>query len=200
MKRLIPRASTLLLGLACVVLAVAIGLVLTSVIGLANHARQQDAELDDATHARAEIVKDLQAQRSALAKANRRLVDAGKLPVSTPTAGAPAGVPGANGATGPQGPRGPRGATGPNGPAGPAGDVGATGTAGEDGAPGPKGDKGDVGPAGPVGPTGPAGANGTFLPGSWSCPDGQVVTGFTVDASGALTLSCATPLFAQPKP
>lgn len=109
------------------------------------------------------------------------------------------------GATGPQGPagddgsRGPRGFTGldgPVGPSGPAGVDGAIGPAGAQGPQGQQGPKGDAGPAGPAGeqgptgPAGPVGPAGTANPGTYLCPDGEVVVGFTIGPAGGVTLTC----------
>jgi hypothetical protein len=110
-----------------------------------------------------------QAQDSALAEANRRLIEAGERPVPTPSPG-PAGEPGSVGPSGPPGPRGPagprgllgtQGARGLQGIRGALGEEGAEGATGATGAQGPKGETGATGVTGPQGPAGPAGADGT---------------------------------------
>lgn len=129
----------------------------------------------------------------------------------------PAGVRGPQGRTGPPGEIGPPGPVGPRGPKGDTGDVGAIGAPGRgiqsmqcatggwiieytDGllsesgpCQGPQGVHGDQGPMGPPGPEGPQGPQGTARPGTYACPDGEHMTGFTVDAEGAVTLSCQAP-------
>lgn len=52
------------------------------------------------------------------------------------------------------------------------------------------------------GERGPAGPQGTAKPGTYSCPDGEVMTGFTVAADGAVTLACedVTPPIINPTP
>lgn len=117
-------------------------------------------------------------------------------------------IPGPTGATGPVGPRGVRGVAGTDGTDGAEGKRGPrgfTGLDGTDGAAGQNGAQGGTGPAGPAGPQGPSGSNGsngqdgatgpvgppgTALPGSYQCPDGQVLTGFTVAADGSVSLNC----------
>lgn len=114
-----------------------------------------------------------------------------------------------------RGPQGPSGEVGVAGPAGKDGATGATGPTGPQGPPpsddqvaaavrfycashddctGPAGEKGDAGPKGDTGATGqpgPAGKDGTAQPGTYSCPDGDYMTGFTVAADGSVTVSCA---------
>ena len=87
------------------------------------------------------------------------------------------GVPGDD-ATGRAGEDGADGRQGPVGPAGPQGDPGVQGETGDQG---PKGDTGDQGPAGPP---------GTAQPGTYACPDGQYVAGFTIGPAGSVTLHC----------
>ena len=204
MKLRRPRLSDVLLAGACVLLALAVAFVAVSVLNLAQHANRQDRELDQAHAARSRLAGRLDAQARALRKANARLVRAGKEPV-TPTPGAT----GATGATGPMGPRGysciqllgvaacrgpqgPSGDTGPQGATGPAGAAGATGDTGAKGDPGPAGPKGDTGPQGPAGPAGADGKDGSVTPGTYGCPDGQVMTGVVVAADGSMTVQCAT--------
>lgn len=89
-----------------------------------------------------------------------------------------------------RGDRGPGGREGDAGTPGRPGEPGATGATGQ---PGAKGDRGDVGPKGDTGPQGergPAGAPGTAQPGSYACPSGQYVEGFSVGADGAVSLTC----------
>lgn len=108
----------------------------------------------------------------------------------------PAGVRGPQGRTGPPGEVGPPGPVGPRGPKGDAGDAGPIGTAGEPGPMGPQGEQGPQGEPGPQGVHGEQGAQGprgTARPGTYACPDGEHMTGFTVDAEGAVTLSCQAP-------
>jgi hypothetical protein len=56
---------------------------------------------------------------------------------------------------------------------------------------------GPMGPAGPAGadstvpgPQGIRGPEGTARPGDYACADGEYMTGFTIDAEGAVTLAC----------
>lgn len=130
----------------------------------------------------------------------------------------PAGVRGPQGRTGPPGEIGPPGPVGPRGKTGDVGATGATGAPGRgiqsmqcatggwiitytdglgepDGGPcvgaqGPKGDQGLQGVHGDQGPMGPPGPQGTAQPGTYACPDGEVMSGFTVDPDGAVTLAC----------
>lgn len=104
---------------------------------------------------------------------------------------------GPRGEVGPPGPVGPRGVAGPAGPAGPQGATGAegqAGPAGPRGEPGPQGIQGPQGEPGAdstvPGPQGARGPQGTAQPGTYACPDGEYVSGFTVDAEGAVTLTC----------
>lgn len=133
----------------------------------------------------------------------------------------PSGREGPRGEIGPRGPLGPRGETGATGAHGANGINGADGrgiqsmqcaTGGwiityTDGITepdgglcrGPQGVHGEQGPAGAdstvPGPEGPRGPQGTARPGTYACPDGEVMTGFTVAEDGAVTLACedATP-------
>jgi hypothetical protein len=50
--------------------------------------------------------------------------------------------------------------------------------------------RGPQGVPGTDGHDGKDGADGTAKPGTYACPDGETVTGFTVAADGAVTLSC----------
>lgn len=109
------------------------------------------------------------------------------------TPGAPGlpGVQGPVGPTGPQGPRGPKGDTGSAGVDGETGTPGSAGAAGTAGADGAKGEKGDPGPQGPAGPSGPTGPAGTAQPGTYACPDGEYLRGFSVNSDGSVNLICA---------
>jgi hypothetical protein len=153
-----------------------------------------------------------QRQDDALAEANRRLTEAGGTPVPVPSTPkpqqGPQGIPGLPGLQGPQGEPGVKGdrglpgapgATGAAGKDGVPGPAGPSGPPGETGAAGPVGPKGDTGPQGPPGPagadgkdgaTGPQGAPGTAKPGTYSCPDGQALTGFTIADDGTVTITC----------
>lgn len=157
------------------------------------------AQLEDSNHA----------QDEALREANRRLEDAGQPPVTVPepSPGTP-GEPGAAGEEGPPGPQGPAGEDGKRGPRGftgldgPRGATGPAGADGEDGARGPQGEPGPPGPPGAdgtdgaTGPQGPQGPAGTALPGTYSCPAGEAVVGFTVTADGDVVLECRSIPFA----
>lgn len=120
---------------------------------------------------------------------------------------------GATGAAGLTGKRGPRGVEGPAstvpGPRGPAGaDSTVPGPRGADGPPGPgcveevglaqcqgpKGEQGEPGQDGSNGAPGVNGQDGTAQPGSYSCPEGQTMTGFTITAGGGVVLDCTAPL------
>jgi hypothetical protein len=109
------------------------------------------AHLTDQVH---ETQSVNQAQDSALAEANRRLIEAGERPVPTPE-------PGPVGQSGDPGPVGPQGLAGPVGPRGPRGATGDVGPRGAMGRPGTDGTDGATGATGPQGPAGPAGADGT---------------------------------------
>lgn len=106
----------------------------------------------------------------------------------------PQGRTGPPGETGPRGPLGPRGEPGQDGVAGAPGADGATGAAGPQGEPGPQGIQGPQGEPGAdstvPGPQGARGPQGTAQPGTYTCPDGEYMTGFTVDVEGAVTLAC----------
>jgi len=194
-----------------VVLAILIaGLVLVLVVGARIYVLSQNDQ------AQAERIGRLEgtnaAQDEALAEANRRLEKAGEAPVEVPPTATPEqgeqGEPGETGETGDQGPRGPAGATGPqgedgrdgkrgprgftglDGPAGPQGPAGQDGAVGPQGQQGPQGERGPAGQDGADGATGPQGPAGTAQPGVYQCPDGQVLTGFTVTGSGNVLLSC----------
>lgn len=89
--------------------------------------------------------------------------------------------------------RGPSGQPGKPGADGSDGVDGTDGLNGQDGAPGAKGDPGPKGEKGDPGERGPAGADGapgTARPGSYACPSGQYLDGFTIGADGTVSLSC----------
>lgn len=117
------------------------------------------------------------------------------------------GPPGPQGPMGPQGFPGLDGADGDPGGVGPRGAAGATGLSctaefGIDDCRGPAGPIGPAGPQGPAGPSGPAGPAGTARPGTYTCPDGEYVRGFTIGDGGVVTLQCAAlaPVAALAKP
>jgi hypothetical protein len=114
-------------------------------------------------------------------------------PVGAPGADGARGPRGVDGAPGPVGDQGSPGPTGSSGAKGEKGDTGPAGPTGPQGDLGPKGDTGDPGPAGAPGTdgaTGPVGPAGTALPGTYTCPDGEVLHGLTVADDGAVTLDC----------
>lgn len=113
------------------------------------------------------------------------------------------GAQGIQGRTGPPGETGPPGRPGKDGMDGrpgadgldgePGAD-GADGTDGKDGAdglPGKDGLDGAPGKDGLPGADGPQGPPGTARPGTYTCPEGQFTTGFTIADDGAVTLTCA---------
>lgn len=124
------------------------------------------------------------------------------------------GLPACRGTTGPEGPQGdtgPRGRPGTDGRPGRDGDDSTVpGPAGPScidelslaACRGPVGPTGATGPAGPVGAQGPQGPAGTANPGTYSCPDGQYVAGFTIGDAGGVSLDCRTPgaLATEPDP
>lgn len=105
---------------------------------------------------------------------------------------------------GPKGDKGDRGASciealGFNRCRGDEGQGGEDGADGQDGAPGAdgakgergeKGEKGDPGAPGADGAPGKDGAPGTAQPGSYACPSGQYLEGFSIGADGTVSLSC----------
>lgn len=90
--------------------------------------------------------------------------------------------------------RGDDGRPGGNGTDGEPGAPGQNGSPGADGKDGAKGEQGDKGEPGAPGPAGPP---GTALPGTYSCPAGEVMTAFSVAADGSVSISCQ-PLPAMP--
>lgn len=87
--------------------------------------------------------------------------------------------------------RGDEGASGSDGRPGMPGRDGANGADGEDGAPGPRGEPGAPGRDGRDGVDGVDGRDGTARPGTYSCPEGEHMTGFDVAEDGAVTVYCA---------
>jgi hypothetical protein len=80
-----------------------------------------------------------------------------------------------------------------------AGPQGSQGEPGQDSTvPGPAGPAGQDGEDGAdstiPGPQGIRGPQGTAKPGTYACPDGEFMTGFTVDPDGAVTLACQDPI------
>ncbi len=179
--------------------ATLIACVAALVLGLASLALfvgDEISDLQDALTAagedRAQVKADLADQRTALAKANQRLIDAGEQPVTSPVPG-PAGVAGPKGERGPRGPAGKpgadgkdgsNGARGPRGFLGGFGPVGETGPRGPVGPQGPPGAIGPPGPAGPQGPPGPAGPPGATGPPGPTCPDGSTPQRRTIITDG----------------
>lgn len=129
------------------------------------------------------------------------------------------GATGPTGRTGPPGEIGPRGPLGPRGEPGedstvpgPAGINGTNGLNGADGRgvqsmqcatggwiitytdgltePDAGPCQGPQGVHGPQGPQGPEGPQGTAKPGTYACPDGEVVTGLSIAEDGTVTLAC----------
>lgn len=137
---------------------------------------------------------------------------------------------GAAGTDGTDGTDGADGIDGKDGADGKPGKNGADGTDGLDGAPGLPGADGRgiestrctsagwvttytdgtidggtgpcIGPQGVHGEQGPQGVPGTAKPGTYACPDGETMTGFTVAVDGAVTLACedTTPPIITPTP
>jgi hypothetical protein len=202
-----PVPSETVIRLTVLAILVA-GLVLMLLIGVRLYVLSQNDREQAEQIGRLEGTNS--AQDEALAEANRRLEEAGEPPVEVPATPAPGeqgetgeqgdtgetGPRGLTGATGPQGPRGeagkrgPRGFTGIDGPVGPAGPAGADGATGPQGPQGPKGEPGPPGADGEQGPQGERGPAGTANPGVYQCPDGHVLTGFTISEGGGVTLSC----------
>lgn len=80
--------------------------------------------------------------------------------------------------------------------AGPQGSQGAQGEPGQDSTvPGPAGPAGPAGADSTVpGPQGIRGTQGTAKPGSYTCPDGEYMTGFAIDVEGGVKLACQDPI------
>lgn len=173
-------AALLAVGLFVLLLALVIG----QKVRLDQAARNDAESQSD----RAELHAAVDDLATALAKANARLVDAGRQPVTDPgpVLPGPAGEPGATGAQGPAGDRGPQGWPGRPGKPGAAGQDGATGAqgpAGAEGPPGPAGPQGERGEPGPKGDQGPAG------PGPWPFTFNFTVR--TLTGSTTYTVTCA---------
>lgn len=161
---------------------------------------------------------EIAALEAGMEEANARLEAEGEQPVPVPSVepGGEAlppqiiiGERGFTGAQGIQGRTGPPGETGPpgrpgkdgmdgrpgaDGLDGEPGADGADGTDGKDGAdglPGKDGLDGAPGKDGLPGADGAQGPPGTARPGTYTCPEGQFTTGFTIADDGAVTLTCA---------
>lgn len=190
-ERLVRRAVGVLIVVVALVVAGLVVLAIRLAHGQGDARHELRAGLEQAARDRAEFRSDLADQRAALAEANRRLVDAGRRPVAappssqTPGPAGPRGEPGSSGEPGAPGEPGAAGSAGPVGPAGPAGPPGPTGAPGPQGEPGAQGEQG---------PPGPQGVPGTVTPGTYSCPDGQYVAGFTVSPGGGVELDCRAAL------
>lgn len=162
--------------------------------------QSERAAAADRADLREDVEKDAEviaAQQKILEELQRRCTNAADCtPVSIPeivrTIPGNAGSNGRDGLDGLDGAPGPTGPTGPAGPAGKDGAPGADGSPGVDGKDGAAGEPGPPGPQGEPGPAGPQGIAGTAQPGAYSCPDGEVVTGVTISADGALSLTCTT--------
>lgn len=165
-----------------------------TLVASVDSSRRDRADLHQRLDEQIERADQQKAAADALARQVRRL---GEVPVVEPDDLPPAStvpLPGAQGPVGPvgpQGPRGPKGDTGSSGVNGETGTPGSAGAAGTTGADGAKGEKGDPGPQGPAGPPGPAGPSGTAQPGTYSCPAGEYLRGFSVNADGSINLTCA---------
>lgn len=201
-----PRrvAALVVATLLLITVAGAAGWLLASKRGVERDEAQTDARSSRAEATEAKVTAD-----SALSILERLCADGDPqgcemadkiraLPSVTPGQIGPQGAIGPAGPIGPIGPIGPRGPQGPKGDTGDAGAAGAVGATGigEQGATGAQGEAGPAGPQGergPAGSTGPAGPAGTAQPGAYACPDGQVLTGFTVAADGSVTVACAAP-------
>jgi hypothetical protein len=163
--------------LLAVVAAVAIGLVLASIL---IAVRSLQLELRAANEARDQLATQVeQLGGSPIAGPPGSRGQPGRTVEGPPGPTGPAGDPGPTGPAGAPGETGPPGTQGPSGPPGPPGPSGSPGAAGTDGvgAPGPTGPTGPPGPTGPQGepgPTGPAGKDGAAgrdgAPGQ-TCPD-----------------------------
>lgn len=178
-----------------------IGKVVT--LGQENHSlEEQDRQ---SRSDRAQLRDDVEADRLALEALREQIRQLGEEPVVEPE-----DVPDDARVVVAPGPKGDRGAScieelgfnrcrgdeGKGGSDGADGDPGSDGINGQDGAPGapgapgakgetgPKGDKGDPGERGPAGPP------GTAQPGSYACPSGQYLEGFTISTDGTVSLTC----------
>jgi hypothetical protein len=172
-------------------------------------------ELDADDQAREQQHAEIVALQAGLDEANARLTEQGEPPVPVPEVEPGTDTPapqiiigerGFTGATGPQGRTGPPGETGPpgrpgkdgmdgrpgaDGLDGEPGADGAAGADGKDGLDGLPGKDGVDGAPGKDGLPGKDGAPGTALPGTYTCPEGQFTTGFSIATDGVVTLTCA---------
>ncbi|WP_436700986.1 hypothetical protein [Nocardioides sp. BYT-33-1] len=198
------------LKIAAAIVAVAVGAwIIAFVLGLAANQSESRADRARMTEKIANLEATAKVRDATIAELQKRCADAaGCTPVVVPEA--IRGATGDRGIQGPVGPPGPRGEScveelglrtcrgddGANGATGEPGANGADGTPGKDGAAGKDGAQGPQGDPGPAGPAGPQGPAGTAQPGSYSCPDGEVMSGFTVAADGSVSITCrpATPL------
>lgn len=205
------KKFTPLLALGFTIVGVVLALLLARVQTNADRLSSEQAK-------RAQIQTALVNQENASKRLSEQVKSLGatpvvKVPQNLPTSvtgptGAQ-GVVGPTGATGPAGAQGVPGPAGPSGPPGPTGDTGAagsTGASGTDGTDGKAGTPGEIGPQGDPGPPGPQGVQGDPGPagpaptGTYSCPDGQYMTGITFNADGTATPACATPALIGPAP
>jgi hypothetical protein len=174
-----PKFRWVIAGAAAVGLLLMVGFI-AQVASLANKQNEGQRE-------RAELRADVGALGDALDRANDRLIDAGRQPVTPPVPPSgpqgPPGVPGLDGKPGRDGSDGREGADGGRGPRGFTGSIGPVGDTirgprGLTGAQGPPGEsiQGPPGPAGPQGPPGPPGQPGVDgkdgAPGP-TCPEGS---------------------------
>lgn len=205
MKTPVPSRRAIVVFAWLLAAAVLLALVWLSarVTTLTQESHDADERSAQSAADRADLRHLLEQQAAALDDANAKLVELGQAPVEQPEIPpAPSsplqGPPGPQGPVGPGGPRGPscveelgypkcRGDQGAAGTAGTQGQQGDQGPAGKDGVDGKDGAQGPQGEPGPAGPPGPA---GTALPGTYSCPAGEVLTGFTVAGDGSVSLAC----------
>jgi hypothetical protein len=214
--RYVPSTRIVHVAWALVAL-ILVGLLFLLLATVTRQAAQLDrAEVNDAESRedRAELHDAVGELSAALDEANERLVIAGRTPVGEPAEveavvgdRGPRGFPGEPGRDGKDGRDGldGRDGTGRDGSDGRDGAAGATGSDGQDGARGPscveelgidacRGPKGDPGAdstvPGPQGERGPQGAPGTAQPGTYACPEGEYVVGFTIGDGGGVTLFC----------
>lgn len=179
------------------------------ILGLAANQNESSRDRADLRAQLEHATEQLDQQGKALDDANARLVQLGEEPVDASPPSVPPVLQGRRGLScvedlgyslcrGPQGPVGEKGKPGDDGSdgVGVPGETGAPGQAGKDGTAGKDGSQGPQGEPGPAGPAGPPGPAGAAVPGSYSCPDGEVMSGFTVAADGSVSIACrpATPL------
>jgi hypothetical protein len=174
-------------ALFAVVAVLALGLMAYLVLTTSVQSKQLDQTTSDVQESRADqasLHTAVDELSTALAKANARLVDAGRQPVTDPgpPLAGPAGATGAQGPAGDRGPEGRPGRPGKTGTDGQDGATGATGPAGADGPPGPVGPEGPRGEQGPQGEPGPAGQD------PW--PFTFVFTVDTLTGSTTYTVGC----------